>query len=697
MEKDRVRNVTSSIDKKALIEFQPKNTWSLDRRNGKARSNTMRYYQNSSHFYFINHQINPLLSHPTSLSTNAYVSFSSYKQSMNTSGLPFDYYHTLHRPKRYMPNSSKTSQFIAASLESHKNRHPIGMTLPSYCTLTKSHKRSTVDSKRHFLGNEKKLNVDENLHGIPKRMSSPSNTLPRSKSDDKSSFVYNLDTANKEKQSSLNNPLEKGNNLNSDGYVPVEHNISEVRSEKDKKLPNDSKFHGTAVSKDSDKNICIEGKSPLYSAINDKEFDQASSSGCSSNNSYSEGEDIRNNLQPIGCTDVLPTGWHRHPNHNHHFHQNLSQVGTNDVPQSNKDFIVYNTQDRKIDLGSYKGLSVKDPEPFYHTLTNFKSYQKQQEDTFNSPSYRNSEGNRAQSTTRFGREDSCNDSYSSGHSSFQLRSQCSENIISHCSLFHDSPEKIFISSQKYDNSTNEAKRIDKESGAKNYKKSLKDRKNYNPSVITRSTSCVNAKLGAISQKIMFKGKEQRNQNKCKSEAIEDELIVQKSEKEKNKDRLVEENQSQIIADDRKSDDKAILSSLDHSYQLLIPENVGKTSEKTSLESPSRLLRRRHTTYIKEQGRSKSSLSILQRTDMESVSEYSSSDQVCSSASLNRSFLREHGDILDFKGNSLKATLYNKLNDNTLQSTNSCHRNSEVETNIKMSGNHHDTKKVRKYL
>ena len=55
-------------------------------------------------------------------------------------------------------------------------------------------------------------------------------------------------------------------------------------------------------------------------------------------------------------------------------------------PLTNEDFSRCAVKNMKIDPTCFNGLSVKDPEPFYHTLTNFKNYQKQQEERFNNPS-----------------------------------------------------------------------------------------------------------------------------------------------------------------------------------------------------------------------------------------------------------------------------------------------------------------------
>ena len=115
----------------------------------------MRLYQNSAQFYWINHQINPLHTMPgTSIPAEAFVSFSSYKQSINTSGLPSDHhYQTLQRPKRFLPNSRKVLPFFPVSLDSTKSHYKNGMILPSYCTLRKGHKSLPIDP-RNFIRND---------------------------------------------------------------------------------------------------------------------------------------------------------------------------------------------------------------------------------------------------------------------------------------------------------------------------------------------------------------------------------------------------------------------------------------------------------------------------------------------------------------------------------------------------------------
>ena len=150
--------------------------------------------------------------------------------------------------------------------------------------------------------------------------------------------------------------------------------------------------------------------------------------------------------------------------------------------------------------------------------------------------------------------------------------------------------------------------------------SMRSKKNYNPSVITRSTSCVNAKLEAISQKIMFKGREPKNQNKNRSQTSstgEYEAREQKAGKEdmSYKETEMEENQLHHMTNLGKLEDKEQSNIVE--YSPFVPESpIGRCSE--MVNSPSRLLRRRHTTYIKEQGRSKSSLNITEKKYMENM-------------------------------------------------------------------------------
>ena len=101
--------------------------------------------------------------------------------------------------------------------------------------------------------------------------------------------------------------------------------------------------------------------------------------------------------------------------------------------------------------------------------------------------------------------------------------------------------------------------------------------------------------------------------------------------------------------------------LDNTHMNLASQNSEECSEKIKIDSSSRLLRRRHTTYIKEQGRSKSALSILERTNLKNAYEHFSNDQDYLSASLNRSILRENADMVNLSNNRSEDDLKNQSN------------------------------------
>ena len=159
----------------------------------------MRLYQNSAQFYWINHQINPLHTMPgASIPAEAFVSFSSYKQSINTSGLPSDHhYQTLQRPKRFLPNSRKVLPFFPVSLDSTKSHYKNGMILPSYCTLRKGHKSLPIDS-RSFIRNDKKVIAADESNNTNNQRNIPSSTLPWSKKNAFTSFIQRDDAISRD-------------------------------------------------------------------------------------------------------------------------------------------------------------------------------------------------------------------------------------------------------------------------------------------------------------------------------------------------------------------------------------------------------------------------------------------------------------------------------------------------------------------
>ena len=232
------------------------------------------------------------------------------------------------------------------------------------------------------------------------------------------------------------------------------------------------------------------------------------------------------------------------------------------------------------------------------------------------------------------------------------------------------------------------------------RKPMKGKKNYNSSVITRSTSCVNSKLEAISQKIMFKGKEQKIQRQSNQQTgliFENDSVKQKLQNAQKEDFEVTEKfrydpRTNLAQSSPKLEEKDISRVLDNTHITFAPQDLTECSEKIKSDSSSRLLRRRHTTYIKEQGRSKSALSILERTNLKNTYEHFSNDQDMLSASLNRSILREDADIVNLGNNWSEDNLKNQSDIGSFQSSHSWHRFHGYENDS--SQNHYDIQKVR---
>ena len=467
---------------------------------------------------------------------------------------------------------------------------------------------------------------------------------------------------------------------------------------------------------------------PLYTERCDEEFDQASSSGCSSNNSYSGSEDNRSQLQPIGCTDVMPTGWHRHP----HFNEN----DNNKLKHSTK----LDDNHRTIALGSrgYKKENFKstgghvmfkspgkNKEQSYYTLHNFRNYQKQQEQNFNFPSFQPDNIHAI-----------CNNDSASTNENKSVFHNVNESVR----LYEDQNLEQNVNNNVYaslkddlieytTNHTHGIKNVDANKTS-HCKDSNKKNKQYNSSIIGRSASCVNSKLEAMSQRILLKGKE-NNHHKSRQKPIffpTNEMSTNYSNKNNSELNL----SSQFLQNHRNSDSQSTKRYNNSKYnrsngpiketneefenrtnQFIEPNdlvsnsqgNLLKSSDITSLahtsnsidtaNTSSRLLRRRHTTYIKDQDTMKLSSNVMKNEEQNYYKTKLTNDRFCS-ASLNRAFLRTSANMTTCQ-NGYDCELHRTVDDhNNLNHVHSWHRIHGINDSsiIPINNTHHRLKKVR---
>jgi hypothetical protein len=131
----------------------------------------------------------------------------------------------------------------------------------------------------------------------------------------------------------------------------------------------------------------------------------------------------------------------------------------------------------------------------------------------------------------------------------------------------------------------------------------------------------------------------------------------------------------------------------------VSQNITKFSDdKSKLSSPSRLLRRRHTTYIKEQGKSKSSSNISNKEEHENElnEEKIINDHQFSSASLNRTYLRMRDHLRNCETDVECEPLTSLDNNTNLNSNNKYRRDNGIRDTAKIPINciQHQTFKVR---
>ena len=198
---------------------------------------------------------------------------------------------------------------------------------------------------------------------------------------------------------------------------------------------------------------------------------------------------------------------------------------------------------------------------------------------------------------------------------------------------------------------------------------LRKKKNGNPSVISRSTSCVNSKLGVLSQRLQFNKGKETSQNKPKL-TFSSCHVLPSSNRSENENKIYNVSERNFTEQsnfdvsyrkdttwkDKVDTGEQIMKSKETETQLKIELHQNTTRHDLALlnsttvsfsnklfdspllSSPSRLLRRRHTTYIKENSISKSSPSISEKLEPKPFRLGSFTDQF-SSTSLNRSILR----------------------------------------------------------
>ena len=426
---------------------------------------------------------------------------------------------------------------------------------------------------------------------------------------------------------------------------------------------------------------------------------------------------------------MLPTGWHKHPYKTQVNNDDRVDEGTNSSYSKVNDIYdgEFDTASSRENLDGFKPLIN---EPIYYTLSNFRNYQKQQEQSFSLPSYQNSLQKKCGDDSTKQMRFLNNKLFASTENQFRgkTRINSSKNKISSL-LVANSSEPSCTTVRSNDITVADAMKILHHTDDSNKKK-----KNYNSNVIKRSTSCVNSKLEAISQRIMFKGRE-HNLNKAqtsfssncgispkngdnesydfgnkrdslKKQQDSDRLSVQNNVSKSNcKDNEpievndISENQTNILTYRNPTMDNVECGEMKSLLTSTVSQNMRKFSDdKSKLSSPSRLLRRRHTTYIKEQGKSKSSSNISTREDHENElnEEKIINDHQFSSASLNRTYLRMR-DHLKKCETEFGCEPPTSLDDNMkLNSDEKYHRDNSIRYNAKIPTNctQHQPFKVR---
>ena len=291
-------------------------------------------------------------------------------------------------------------------------------------------------------------------------------------------------------------------------------------------------------------------KQPIYNESCDKEFDQASTSGCSSNNSYSGSEDNRSHLQPIGCTDVMPTGWHRHPYMNE---------------QDDNNNLKYSHHNRDTKTSCF-------------TLKNFKNYQKLQEQSFNLPCIKDNE-----MSSKY------NDKFLIENESKSFFNKINESI--YLNEDQNKKEDVAIKDASAPKHINDIKHVDANKNLE-HKDINKKIKQCNLGVIGRSASCVKN----------YVLERQRNFNIQRTEKYS---IMNAHIRETNE--TCENQLDQFVAND-------LHENILKTSELASVSQNNNSNANFKIHSASRVVRRRHTTCTKDQDTTKSPSSVTKKDE-----------------------------------------------------------------------------------